>query len=262
MRCDEHAEGCSPCQQNHSECKTTDRITGIATVRGYVQNLERRVRELQEQNNEYEERLMAMGVDVRPTMDYSDATTASLLRWNETQGDRNRQVWGNHGNGLVPPANNAPQRTGNEAGPTNEPLPDTNSCRLPNFRGGLAGNNYLGVSSGNSLLSSIRGTALSVLGMEIDIADYVSPDLDEPDPSVLLTRPLHNKSYHAFVQTAFSTGPKLEKVELPPKDEGLTYAQWFFRVINPYLPILHKPTFMTLVRQSILSPSESIADFR
>lgn len=230
--------------QNQSECKTTDRITGRATVRGYVQNLERQVESLRLRNRELEERMAAVGINVKPPQEYGDTTAASLIQWNETQGSQDQQAWRNEANSS---SNVPPQFPGDGRGPSNGLMVDNSLFRLPEFRGGLAGNNYLGVSSGNSLLSSIRGTALNVFGMEIDLADYMSSDLDEPDPSNFLIKALYNKSYHAFVQTAFSAIPKLEKVELPPRNEGLIYAQWYFRVVNPYLPILHKPTFISLV---------------
>lgn len=248
MRCDDLPEGCSPCMQNQSECKTTDRITGRATVRGYVQNLERRLQDLEIRNRELEDRMISMGIEIKPSDEYTDPTAASLLQWSETEGSSERPAWGNHRHDTSLAGNGAPQYAGSDQGPSNELMSDTSVFHLPDFRGGLAGNNYLGVSSGNSLLSSIRGTALNVLGMEIDLADYMSSDLDEPEPSDFLTKPVYNKSYHAFVQTAFSTIPKLEKVDLPPMNEGLTYAQWYFKVVNPYLPILHKPTFISLVK--------------
>lgn len=223
--------------QNQSECKTTDRITGRATVRGYVQNLERQLESLRLRNRELEDRMATVGINIKPPHEYTDSTATSLIQWNETQGNQDHQAWRNEANS----SSNVPPQF-----PGDNPL-----FRLPEFRNGLAGNNYLGVSSGNSLLSSIRGTALNVFGMEIDLADYMSSDLDEPDPSNFLTNALYNKSYHAFIQTAFSAIPKLEKPELPPRNEGLIYAQWYFRVINPYLPILHKPTFISLVSTSV-----------
>lgn len=246
--------------QNQSECKTTDRITGRATVRGYVQNLERRLQDLEIRNRELEDRMISLGVDTKPSDEYADPTAASLLQWNETEGSSDRSAWGNNRHDPNLSGNGATQYAGSDQGPSNELMPDTSLFHLPDFRGGLAGNNYLGVSSGNSLLSSIRGTALNVLGMEIDLADYMSADLDEPESSDFLIKPLYNKSYHAFVQTAFSTNPKLEKVDLPLMNEGLIYAQWYFRVINPYLPILHKPSFFSLVgpMQSSCEASESL----
>jgi hypothetical protein len=131
---------------------------------------------------------------------------------------------------------------------------ETNLFRaLPAFRAGCTGDNYLGVSPGNSNLSSIKGTALSILGMEIDIADFDSLDMDEPDPSVFHPQ-LYNKSYQAFLQTALNINPRIEKVDLPSRADGMTYAQWYFRVLNPYMPILHRPTFIKLVSSRILDP--------
>ena len=89
---------------------------------------------------------------------------------------------------------------------------------------------------------------MNVLGMEIDLADYMSADLDEPDPTPGGTGPpVYNKSYQAFVQTAFGTSPKLSKVELPPRSEGINYAYVYFRVTSPYVPVVHKPSFMATV---------------
>lgn len=114
------------------------------------------------------------------------------------------------------------------------------------FRAGFTGDNYLGINPGNSTLSSIKGTALSILGMEIDIADFDSLDMDEPDSSVFHPQ-LYNKSYQSFLQTALNINPRIEKVDLPTKEDGMTYVQWYFRVLNPYLPLLHKPSFFKLV---------------
>ena len=39
IRCDPQPGGCSPCAQNNTECRTTDRITGLARSRGHAENL-------------------------------------------------------------------------------------------------------------------------------------------------------------------------------------------------------------------------------
>lgn len=233
--------------QNQSSCRTTDRITGVATVRGYVQNLEQRIQYLENHNRELQDKLHSFGIEIKPSNTYDDTATTSLAQWNQAQGNGDHQVWESDGHNGNSTNNHTIQYASLANGSSMSSPTDTNVIRLPEFRGGLTGDNYLGVSSGNSLLSSIRGTSLNVLGMEIDLADYMSSDLDEPDPSALQDKPLCNKSYHAFVQTAFSSCPKPKKPPLPPKKEGLMYAEWYFRVINPYLPFLHKPTFMSMV---------------
>ena len=250
MRCDDLPEGCSPCMQNQSPCRTTDRITGVATTRGYVQSLERRLQEIEAHNHELQSRLISLGVEIKPSDSYLDSAAAPLAEWNQSHGSgRNHQRWGSNGHLSNPTNSSAAQYSSMANGSSTALEPDSNLFRLPEFRSGLAGDNYLGVSSGNSFLSSIRGTALNVLGMEIDLADYMSADLDDPDLS-RQDEPVYNKSYHAFVRTAFSPNPKLQAPPLPPKKEGLTYGQWYFRVINPYLPFLHKPTFMSMVRRT------------
>ena len=236
--------------QNHSECKTTDRITGKATVRGYVSSLERRLEELENHNCELQSRLMSLGGDTKLEDRYSDPATNPLFQWhkNERLGSGERRE--TNGPGRLNTSDHGANAFNKSAAnaSSSSTATDEQTPRLPEFRTGLAGNNYLGVSTGNSLLSSIRGTSMNVLGMEIDLADYMSADLDEPDPSHASTRPVYNKSYRAFVQTAFGLSPKLSKVELPPKSEGLNYAHVYFRVSNPFLPIVHKPSFMATVR--------------
>ncbi|KAL9042907.1 MAG: hypothetical protein Q9214_003649, partial [Letrouitia sp. 1 TL-2023] len=125
--------------------------------------------------------------------------------------------------------------------------PDISVYRLPDFRDGLTGDNYLGVSSGNYFISSIRGTVLNVLGMEIDLADYMHADLDEPDPSKYDEEPVYNKSYSSFIFTAFSSKAKIKEMDLPPREEGFRCTEWYFKMVNPYLPVLHKPSHMKLV---------------
>lgn len=182
---------------------------------------------------------------MKPMVSYHDVATAPLVQWNQAQGNGCIQTWEDNGaNGSVMPyaSELSSSRTS-----------ESNVIRLPEFRKGLHGDNYLGVSSGNSFLSSIRGTSLNVLGMEINIADFASTDLDGPVQPSLQQEPLYNKSYQSFVMSAFGINPRLEKVALPPKTEGLTYAQWYFRALNPYLPTMHKPTFMALVSPRLLS---------
>lgn len=246
MRCDGRPDGCGPCMQNQTPCRTTDRMTGIANERGHAKRLEQRIRELYNHICGLEGQLTSLGADVKPFNTDSDPSIAPLLQWNRTQEQGAGQDWEAEGSVLSDNGNEAPY-TPSQNGKSTSPSSDGTN-RLPEFRDGLAGDNYLGVSSGNSFISSIRGTAMNVLGAEIDLADYMSPDMDEPDSSTFGAEYPLNKSYRAFVQTAYNSGPKPAKVKLPVEKEGRTYAEWYFRVINPYLPMLHKPSFLATVR--------------
>jgi hypothetical protein len=244
IRCDGLPGGCSPCLQNQTECRTTDRITGRAAPRGYVDSIEAQNRQMADRIRELENLCLQNGIDVKPSNAYH-TTGMQPYSYNDATQNGHGQMW------APPPSNSyAPPIA---AVPLNNGHQETNLFRaLPAFRTGCTGDNYLGVSSGNSHLSSIKGTALTILGMEIDVADFSSNDMDEPDPSVFHPQ-LYNKSYQAFLQSALNVNPRIEKVDLPSRDEGITYAQWYFRVINPYCPVLHKGTFMSLVRNSSLS---------
>jgi hypothetical protein len=189
---------------------------------------------MQHRIRELEQRLIQGGAEVKPSNDYHDAAAPSYDYSQTSAGQP--PPWNAPSTPFSPPNSNG-----------NAQSQETNMFRaLPAFRAGFPGDNYLGVSPGNSNLSSIKGTALSILGMEIDIADFDSLDMDEPDASVFHPQ-LYNKSYQAFLQSALNINPRIEKVELPSREEGFTYADWYFRVLNPYLPLLHKPTFFKLV---------------
>ena len=238
MRCDGRPDGCAPCVQNQTPCKTTDRMTGIANERGHVKRLEQRIKTLEKHIRGLEDRLTSGGEDVKPFGLSSDSDVA-LLQWDHPKEQQPHQTWKTRHTG---PEQDAPLQD-----PT---VLDTAPDRLPDFRSGLTGNNYLGVSSGNSFISSIRGTAMNVLGAEIDLADYTSSDLDEPDHPIFGQDYPLNKSYHAFVRTAYSGNSKAQKVEFPPPEEGVTYLRWYIRMVHPYTPFLHKPTFVRMVSAS------------
>ncbi|CAD6442322.1 1372462d-66d2-49c4-9ec7-ec9edaf1685d [Sclerotinia trifoliorum] len=236
IRCDGLPGGCSPCLQNNTECRTTDRITGRATSRGYVEGIEQQNRDLQLRIQELEQRLLQSGADIKPTNGFHDSGPGQYGYGQSSNGMQS--TWSSAGSAYTSPTsinmNNGQQQ-------------ETNMFRaLPAYRAGCMGDNYLGVSPGSSHLSAIKGTALSILGMEIDIADFHSIDMDEPDSSVFHPQ-LYNKSYQSFLQSAWNVNPRIDKVELPSRSDGLTYAQWYFRVINPYCPLLHRGTFMRLL---------------
>jgi hypothetical protein len=175
---------------------------------------------------------MQTGIDVKPSNIYHDTATSNY-DYNQSSSAQ-APAWS--------PVAYAPQ-PGNALASQHDP----DAFReIPIFRAEATGDNYLGVSPGNSHLSSIKGTALSILGMTIDIADFKSDDMDEPDKSAG-PHQLYNKSYQAFLQSALNINPRMEKVELPGKEEAFMYAEWYFRLLNPFMPVLHKPTFMKMV---------------
>jgi hypothetical protein len=108
---------------------------------------------------------------------------------------------------------------------------------LPQFKHGSIGDNYLGVAAGDSLLSHIKGTSLSVFGTEIDITDFMAGETEyESSPM----------SYTTLAK--ISVGAEhVDAPALPPYNELQEYAIWYLRSLNPYTMLVHKSAFMDLV---------------
>ncbi|KAK0104418.1 hypothetical protein ONS95_004711 [Cadophora gregata] len=235
IRCDPRESGCGPCEQNATECVTTDRITGLATRRGYTDALERQNRNSRLRIEELERQVIQLGGNIKSPNGYQNAGTGYEYQqpaptWNATNS--------------YPPQDL-----------TGSPRQETNIFRpLPVPTPGACGSTYLGVSAGNSNLSAIKGTALTILGMEIDIANFDSWDMDEPKDEQSKAN-LYNKSYQSFLQTALNVNPKVTNVELPERSLGFEYASWYFRALNPYTPLLHKNTHMKMLARFYDDPT-------
>ena len=254
MRCDGTIGGCTPCLQANTDCRTTDRITGRAVSRGYVDQLEQRLRDAESRARDLQSKLVAAGVDSKPA-GYPDPHVGSLVDWNASGPDAQPTMWDasqTAAPAAAAAAAPAAPSVANTAGPAPQAVMttmrthDTSLFALPTFRTAPAGDNYLGVTSSGSGLSGLNGTALSILGMEIDVADFSSSDVDEP-LTPIFQMGLYNKSYQSFLQSSLGINPRLDEVKLPPRDDANEFIGWYLRVLNPYLPILHGPSFRRLV---------------
>lgn len=112
---------------------------------------------------------------------------------------------------------------------------------VPKFPMGINANSYP-AGSVNSLLSPTNGTSLSLFGMELDLADYMATD-DTGEPSQMSRRVFMDCVLRQ--DQATKSGRNAEV----PRDlsECETYATWYLGIVNSWLPVLHKPTFMNLV---------------
>lgn len=232
IRCDGRPEGCSPCAQNRTLCKTTDRITGRATTRGHTEATEAENNYLRAQIAELQAQLKELGVEPRTVSGYSEFSPTSL-------------PWQQQPVGLAsstPGWEDASQRrTSDSSLPGYTPatgLDDSDYRPLPQFKHGSVGDNYLGVSSGDTLLSNIKGTSLSVFGTEIDITDFVQSGSDY-DKSVV--------SYTHFLKVILNEDADVQYVTFGDYQRLHEYATWYLRSMNPYTMLLDRPTVMNLV---------------
>ena len=245
MRCDDTPDGCASCRQAQTDCKTTDRITGKAAVRGYVDSLEARLAELERRNQELQTQVISLGGPVKQDS------------WNANSSKPSSHLHKGTLHCELPKSTSLPNYTSSRGAFEESPnMSATHNRAAPTQisrrRNGFWGNNYLGISTGDNFLSSVRGTSMNILGMEIDLTDYLNPDLDEPNASST-ERPAYNKSYMAFVHSAFGLGSRLKGVELPARHEGMEYADIFLRITVPFVPVVHAPSFLDLVSKPFQS---------
>lgn len=240
IRCDALPEGCSHCATQNLDCYVTDRVTGRTERRGYLQQLEREKGAMLVHIRELEKLLESNGVEVRPwqfpgyTTTYPPGVTFDAMG-NPVQDPSSKDHWQQAGLVWV---KNQPQKP-----------PSNNGAYTPwSLLATRPRDSYLGVSSSDSApLSSIKGTMLSILGTTIDITSFDAPDMDEPPPGTPIGSPLYNKSVMAFLQSCLNVNPPLGDVELPSRKDAFIYAEWYFLMISPFLPVLHKPSFLQLV---------------
>lgn len=231
IRCDGLQEGCSQCANLGIGCFVTDRISGRTERRGYLQQLERDHRSLKDHIEGLQKLLGERGVEVKPWV--------SAAPWADAKAD-----------GVEEPS---PGRSATQA-PSADVRDSSSASHLfmPNFpRSKLESRpdeGHLGVErdNDNAPLSSLTGTRLSILGTTIDMGSFDAPDVDEPPRTGEAAMPLYNKSVLAFTQSTMMINPPIE-APLPPKDDALFYATWYFQTLSSFLPLLHQPTFMAML---------------
>lgn len=214
---------------NNSECKTTDRITGRATARGHTETLESENTSLKRHLRALQQQLREQGVEPKAAPNgaqlHISASSAYLEHnasqdsWADTSGD------GSFNTTSTFAARAADRKT-------------SQASLLPDFRPGCIGDNYLGVSSGNGWLSPIEGTCLALFGMKIDVAEFLPPESDS------MASPL---SYRTFLAHALGKSNPVNAPPLPSFEELTFYADWYFKSIQIFVPVLHRPEFLKLI---------------
>ncbi|EMC99791.1 hypothetical protein BAUCODRAFT_101870 [Baudoinia panamericana UAMH 10762] len=218
IRCDARAGGCSPCLQNNTECKTTDRITGRAQARGHVDHLENENVNLRMYIAELTQQLRQNNIEPGP----APATGATF----ETPSNPYGQQWGSLQNGFAQPRAHAERQS-------------SIASLLPEFRAGCIGDNYLGVAPENNWLSPIEGTSLSLFGTKIDLAEFMLP---EPNADA------EAMSYQTFLVYAFGNAKQqVHAPAMPPYEQCKQFAEYYFRSVACFIPMLHKPHVMQLL---------------
>ncbi|KAK5165865.1 uncharacterized protein LTR77_008788 [Saxophila tyrrhenica] len=216
IRCDARPGGCTPCLQTDTECKTTDRITGRAISRGHIDSVEEENNYLKAHLAELQEQLREHSIEPKQPSTYVPA--GALWSDPPRQGS-----WSDARPGVRPTSSHQLERK---------------VSVLPDFRAGCIGDNYLGVSPGDDMLSPIVGTRLTLFGFTLDLAEFLPPETDPAsDPT----------SYQTFLNLSLGRGGPVHKPPLPGLDEFKMYAEFYFKSVQVFTPILHRPDFMKLI---------------
>ncbi|KAI1424439.1 fungal-specific transcription factor domain-containing protein [Xylaria sp. FL1777] len=257
IRCDALPEGCSHCINQNLECYVTDRVSGRTERRGYMQELEREKTDMINHIRDLERKLQKNGIDVKPW--HSSSFPADMAPNSRAESDDNDT---SHSTPTPQPqADTATKEPWSQPGaPTwskDRPAVMSMAATSHSSIRSRPADAHLGVGIDQAPLSSIKGTSLSILGSTIDIGSLDAPDMDEPPPSAQGSS-LYNKSVQALQQSIMNINQPLV-VKLPPRQDAFTYAEWYFVMIHPFHPVLHKPSFMALLGQHYDNPNHTLS---
>lgn len=236
IRCDARPGGCSPCLQNNTECKTTDRITGRATSRGHTENLEHENASLKSYVLALQQQLRESGLEPKQP----SSAQAFSQTWPQ---NLPKPSWDQSHGANASPASDLESQLDQQG---------FQGTALPDFLAGRMGDNFLGISSNKKGLGAIEGTSLSFFGTKIDLAEFTLSEDDPANASV---------SYATFYDLAFRR-EKQPDPGLPSYEQCKVYADWYFRSIQRFTPVLHRPDFLRLLdrihlEQYTPTPAES-----
>ena len=173
---------------------------------------------------ELQQQIRENGIEPKAPPNMSQTFAAFQPYWDEN--GRPQGSWGDLSSSGVVPGSSQNERHGSQG------------SVLPDFRTGCIGDNYVGVSSANPLLSPIEGTQLSLFGMKLDLAEFLSPEEDAASIQM---------SYQTFLRHAFGQSGQVYEPALPNFTHCTTLAEWYFKAVQVFTPIVHKPDWMKLL---------------
>jgi hypothetical protein len=87
-----------------------------------------------------------------------------------------------------------------------------------------------------------------MLGWELDIASLTGEQDHDFDDLPNVKNPLYDRSYRSFISTIHGLQGKISGVELPKRQMAFHYAVEYLHTVGGFIPILHKPSFLDLVK--------------
>ena len=269
IRCDQAPDQCTNCRNQNLDCLVTDRITGRTVRRDYLSELEKRMASLEAWNKGLMQLLKRYsGIEAKPFEYNPVKEKLPVGQTVDNQGnivpDPDWEVGGwtekcgvyVRGNLPEPPASRRPAAPSSGSETSHSVTPNSNSRSYRSFR--LASDLevvrrpglHLGIMPDfTKNRSSVVGCHLAVLGFAFNLVDVNDPDVAEPDRVPDMNAPpVYNKSLRSTLRSIYHLHPRPE-VAIPIFDITSKYCQWYFIMVHPFLPIIHKPTFLSLVKK-------------
>lgn len=247
----------------------TDPLTQTPTYRGEFEYLEQRVAKQHDDIQELLGRLRSLGEDVSAYQEKETENDKRYNTWRAVKASGDTRPWDRDERQMAS-SRTAPQQEGASINAPHTamasgaeaqvPLEASSSDALclPDVRTGITGHNFLGVLTSKESKSLHPKSKLNILGWEIDLSSIDSYANAEPKDNLENGQPLYDLSYRSFIATMHGLNPKLPKVELPSREETFSYATGYFMVIGAFIPVLHKPTFMSMVKPHFKSDAEPV----
>lgn len=116
--------------------------------------------------------------------------------------------------------------------------PSTNTPRQP-----IPASAFEGVEDNDLYSGPVNGTKVDVFDGIVDIAGFECTDMEEYDEENI---PLFNNSKTSIVNTIHGV-QRIEDPHLPTKEQALRYVNHYLVFIWPYVPIVHRASFINLV---------------
>lgn len=222
IRCDNTPGGCLPCRQNHNQCKTTDRNTNTARVRGHAEILEQQTSFLHHHIAELHDQLRELGASPRNNVGYTGGDQ-TYPQWKHEQAQ-----WAS----MPQPAQHNQVLNHNQY-----PTSQDGTFQAANIFAQPAPSNSspsLSTMLSPDDLTVGMGQPLTIFGIQLDLTKFIGSDADSPRG--------FNTMFNLF------NGPQEHQVDLPPYQQGKQQVQAYLAICNTWQPLLHGPDIIQLVR--------------
>jgi hypothetical protein len=112
---------------------------------------------------------------------------------------------------------------------------------------------FEGVDGDEIHCGPVNGTKVDIFDGDVDIAGFQCPELEEYDEELV---PRFNHSKTSIINTMYGV-QRIDDPKLPSKEQALKYVNDYLIFMWPYVPIVHRASFIQLVNKFYDEPSRN-----